>query len=811
MKRCDSADMERSVASETTLTLESEDYLSEDENSQPAKTPKNKPKSLLLGNAFGNKESDSRKAPMDTVCQEETAAVRVRVNTNFDLMTSGDADMSSKDRYPHGRFVMKRLFAVVASGDVSQLDGLYDYLQKNQKHLTDSDFIDRSNGKTCLLKALLNLKNGKNDTIKVLLDIAEKTDDLPKLVNAVYTDCYFKGQSAIHIAIERRSKFYVELLVTKGADVQGKACGKFFQQKKGNGFYFGEYPLSLAACTNQLDIVTFLMVNPYQKADITAQDSIGNMVLHVLVTIADNTPENTSFVTMMYDAILLRAAKLHPKLRLEDIANNEGLTPLKLAAKTGKIGIFRHIIRREIDDKECRHLSRKFTEWAYGPVHSSLYDLNSIDSYEDNSVLEIIAHGCEIPNRHELLQLEPLNKLLQEKWDRFAGFMFYFNFFCYFVYLVIFTTVSYYRLEGKPPFKIEATVTGKLRLTGQLISVAGALYFLFKGIKDFVIKRHTFQSLLLDGYCDILFFLQAVMFLTSSVLYTCGMEEYVALLVLSQALAWINLLYFSRGFQHMGIYSVMIQKMILRDIMRFLFVYMVFLFGFSTALVTLIEDDPPQGQNATEGNKQEDCKRETYNNIYFTTMELFKFTIGMGDLEFTEQYKFKLVFYSLLICYIILTYVLLINMLIALMGETVDKISKESKSIWKLQRAITILNLEKSLPNCLKTKLRSGVIKELGHSAGEDSRRCFRVEEVNWTRWNCNLGIINEDPGQGTVPSIIYPEPTLRTRERSWRRIVPLLRQLSHQQRPPGNQQQQQQEEEMLTIRASSSQSEHRD
>ncbi|MGH0161478.1 UNVERIFIED_CONTAM: hypothetical protein FKN15_041337 [Acipenser sinensis] len=667
--------MERSVASETTLTLESEDYLSEDENSQPAKTPKNKPKSLLLGNAFGNKESDSRKAPMDTVCQEETAAVNVRFNTNFDRMISGDADMSSKDRYPHGRFDVKRLFAAVASGDVSQLDGLYDYLRKNQKHLTDSDFIDRSNGKTCLLKALLNLKNGENDTIKVLLDIAEKTDDLPKLVNAVYTDCYFKG----------------------------------------------EYPLSLAACTNQLDIVTFLMVNPYQKADITAQDSIGNMVLHVLVTIADNTPENTSFVTMMYDAILLRAAKLHPKLRLEDIANNEGLTPLKLAAKTGKIGIFRHIIRREIDDKECRHLSRKFTEWAYGPVHSSLYDLNSIDSYEDNSVLEIIAHGCEIPNRHELLQLEPLNKLLQEKWDRFAGFMFYFNFFCYFVYLVIFTTVSYYRLEGK-----------------------------------------------------------AVMFLTSSVLYTCGMEEYVALLVLSQALAWINLLYFSRGFQHMGIYSVMIQKMILRDIMRFLFVYMVFLFGFSTALVTLIEDEPPQGQNATERNKQEDCKRETYNNIYFTTMELFKFTIGMGDLEFTEQYKFKLVFYSLLICYIILTYVLLINMLIALMGETVDKISKESKSIWKLQRAITILNLEKSLPNCLKTKLRSGVIKKLGQNAGEDSRRCFRVEEVNWTRWNCNLGIINEDPGQGTVQSIVYPEPTLRTRGTGFHLNALIVDLLSH-------------------------------
>lgn len=79
------------------------------------------------------------------------------------------------------------------------------------------------------------------------------------------------------------------------------------------------------------------------------------------------------------------------------------------------------------------------------------------------------------------------------------------------------------------------------------------------------------------------------------------------------------------------------------------------------------------------------CKKPGFKNIAFTTLELFKFTIGMGDLEFTEQYEYKHIFYVLLISYIVLTYILLLNMLIALMSKTVEKMSKESTSIWKLQ------------------------------------------------------------------------------------------------------------------------------
>lgn len=101
----------------------------------------------------------------------------------------------------------------------------------------------------------------------------------------------------------------------------------------------GELPLSLAACTNQPGIVHYLTENAHKQADLRRQDSRGNTVLHALVAIADNTRENTKFVTKMYDLLLIKCAKLFPEPSLEALLNNDSLSPLMMAAKTGKIGV----------------------------------------------------------------------------------------------------------------------------------------------------------------------------------------------------------------------------------------------------------------------------------------------------------------------------------------------------------------------------------------------------------------------------------------------------------------------------------------
>ncbi|XP_029957439.1 transient receptor potential cation channel subfamily V member 1 [Salarias fasciatus] len=712
-------------------------------------------------------------APMDTDYQEEAEdpTPRIRFNLNFDKQIRGQQQDGRRDSKS---FNMERLFEAAASGDVRKMDGLHLYLHQNMKRLSDS--LYQSYGKTALMKALLHLRDGKNDTVEVLIDISEKLGDIKDFVNAAFTNSYYKGQTALHIAIERRSMRYVHLLVQKGADVHAKACGTFFQPHDGPSFYFGELPLSLAACTNQPDVVEFLMVNEYQRADAKMADSQGNTVLHALVVIADNSRDNTAFVTSMYDRVLKIAAQQHPKLKLEDMENHSGLTPLKMAAKTGKIGIFSHILQREFQETHTKHLSRKFTEWVYGPVHCSLYDLESVDSYQSNSVVDILVYGSDIPNRHEMLETEPLSRLLEEKWKRFAGRMFFFNFLVYLTYLIVFTIVAYNKKKKEPPFPLEHDVLGYLYVTGQLLIFLANCYFFVTGIIDMKRKRPKLQTLLIDGYYEILFFLQAVLFLVSSGLYLFGRQEYLGFLVLCLAFSWVNLLYYSRGDKHMGIYSVMIQKMILSDILRFLFVYIVFLFGFSAAVVTLLIEPPAKNVTAPSRkgrlfgpvDADEECVKPSFRNISYTTLQLFKFTIGMGDMEFTQEYQYKEVFYVLLIGYIILTYILLLNMLIALMNRTVEKITMESASIWKLQRAVTILDMEKKLPRWLRKRLRCGVEIKLRTNLGTDVRQCFRVEEVNWNKWNTNVAKINEDPGCWDRARPPSSEGPVR-RGRSWR------------------------------------------
>lgn len=79
-----------------------------------------------------------------------------------------------------------------------------------------------------------------------------------------------------------------------------------------------------------------------------------------------------------------------------------------------------------------------------------------------------------------MLQIEPLRSLLQTKWERFASKLFLMNFLLYVMYLTIFTTVTFYRKEGQPPFPIENIPLDHLRCVGELIIILGTLRFLYK-------------------------------------------------------------------------------------------------------------------------------------------------------------------------------------------------------------------------------------------------------------------------------------------------------------------------------------------
>uniref|UniRef100_A0A8C5YD99 Transient receptor potential cation channel subfamily V member 2 n=1 Tax=Microcebus murinus TaxID=30608 RepID=A0A8C5YD99_MICMU len=683
--------------------------------------------------------------PMESPFQSEDRNFSPQIKVNLNYRKGAGASQPDSNRFDRDR-----LFSVVSRGVPEDLAGLPEYLRRTSKYLTDSEYTEGSTGKTCLMKAVLNLQDGVNACILPLLQIDRDSGNPRPLVNAQCTDEYYRGHSALHIAIEKRSLWCVMLLVENGADVHARACGHFFQKGQGTCFYFGELPLSLAACTKQWDVVSYLLENPHQCASLQATDSLGNTdrlpgntALHALVMIADNSPENSALVIAMYDRLLQAGARLCPEVQLEDIPNLQGLTPLKLAAKEGKIEIFRHILQREFSGP-CQPLSRKFTEWCYGPVRVSLYDLASVDSCEENSVLEIIAFHCRIPHRHRMVVLEPLNKLLQAKWDLLIP-RFFFNFLCYLIYMLIFTAVAYHQPALEKAFlPLKPTAGNSMLLLGHILILLGGVYLLLGQLWYFWRRRLFIWTSFMDSYFEILFLVQALLTVLSQVLCFLAIEWYLPLLVSSLVLGWLNLLYYTRGFQHTGIYSVMIQKVILRDLLRFLLVYLIFLFGPLHLCLSL----PTLCILGAEGSGV------PYRGILDASLELFKFTIGMGELAFQEQLRFRGVVLLLLLAYVLLTYVLLLNMLIALMSETVNSVATDSWSIWKLQKAIAVLEMENGYWWCRRKKQRTGVMLTVGTrpNGSPDERWCFRVEEVNWAAWEQTLPTVREEPSGAGVP-----------------------------------------------------------
>ncbi|KJH46088.1 ankyrin repeat protein [Dictyocaulus viviparus] len=127
-------------------------------------------------------------------------------------------------------------------------------------------------------------------------------ETFPKLVNDINISEDFYGLSPLHQAVINQDCHMVYVLLKRGADVNIRCYGAFFcaeDQKAGRTdsleheyvelslktnytghMYFGEYPLSFAACMNHPDCYRLLIAF---KANPNAQDTNGNTVLHMCV------------------------------------------------------------------------------------------------------------------------------------------------------------------------------------------------------------------------------------------------------------------------------------------------------------------------------------------------------------------------------------------------------------------------------------------------------------------------------------------------------------------------------------------------
>ncbi|GMS91670.1 hypothetical protein PENTCL1PPCAC_13845, partial [Pristionchus entomophagus] len=276
-------------------------------------------------------------------------------------------------------------------------------------------------------------------------------DQFPKLINDVNISEDYYGLSPLHQAIINQDVPLVAWLLKRGADVHQRCYGAYFcadDQKSSRtdslehehvdiavhntnytgSMYFGEYPLSFAACMNHPDCMRLLHA---YKANINAQDTNGNTVLHMCV-IHEN-------IEMLRLAIELGTSV--------SIQNKQTLTPLTLAAKLAKQRMFTELL-------ECEAVPIA----NYANVTNAFYPLARIDTInqdngdiDDTSALSLTVYGTT--SEHLALLDGILEDILDSKWEAFAKKE-------WFISLAFFTTyyIFFFTAYMQRPFSMTTQV-----------------------------------------------------------------------------------------------------------------------------------------------------------------------------------------------------------------------------------------------------------------------------------------------------------------------------------------------------------------
>ncbi|KAL8202726.1 UNVERIFIED_CONTAM: Transient receptor putative cation channel subfamily V member 6, partial [Gekko kuhli] len=552
--------------------------------------------------------------------------------------------------------------------------------------------------------------------IAALYDSTEAAEALmevaPELVNERMTSELYEGQTALHIAAVNQNVNLVKSLIRKGAHISTpRATGLFFRRSSKNLFYFGEHILSFAACMGNEEIVQLLIAN---GADIRAQDSLGNTILHILVL-----QPNRNFACQMYNLLLSFDKRVGGLAPLESIPNNDGLTPFKLAGVEGNSVLFHHLLQKQ-----------KHVLWSLGPVTTILYDLTEIDSWgEDQPFLELVVSTKRREARH-ILDMTPVKELVSLKWNTYGRPYFCFLGLFYILYMICFTTCCSYRplkerldnqtderdngiLVQKTLQESYLTHDDRLRLVGELITVIGALAILLLEIPDVLRVGVTkyFGQTILGGPFHIIIITYACMILVTMVMRLTSTDGEVVPMSFALVLGWCNVMYFARGFQMLGPFTIMIQKMIFGDLTRFCGLMAVVILGFASAFYIIFQTENPSALG----------QFYSYPMSLFSTFELFLTLIdGPANYDVDLPFMFSVVYFA----FAIIAALLMLNLLIAMMGDTHWRVASERDELWRAQVVATTLMLERKLPRCLWP--RSGIC---GREYGLGDRWYLRVED----------------------------------------------------------------------------------
>ena len=480
-----------------------------------------------------------------------------------------------------------------------------------------------------------------------------------------------------------------------------------------------QLPLSLAVLSGNTEIVDSLIE---ANVDLNKQDNYGYNIFHSLVL---QSLEDEETALIMFDKIIkyvpiwwkvtvMDAPKASSaSARLEALSSlfkqktyTENLTPLGLAAYLGASVMMERILNTED--------AYRFKIMEFGKQDLVCYDMTEIDTtidpdYTAPSILEILV-GAKTDNALKSMNIPVIDKLITEKWNNY--FMYYFLVSLLYVAFLIVYTVNLTNHMDLAKMGLNTTYTSDSTTLGWVnnestalflsgIFIIGCLfYFLCLGLAILIgviveLARRRFRSIAFVLAWRRLLLSSVVVFVSLAAhlgfVFRVGDDLFQKVcVIITLVCGWALLIFFMQGFKPTAIFSIMFERILFRDVLLFALGYICIAIGFASAFWLNMSV-------YVSGTRL-----ETFRDPGYSLFTLFRLMLGLIDTDELFDTKFPLSTYAinvvLFIAYIAVTTILLLNMLIASMTYTYDRI-KAVGLIWKKLRTNNMQMIEHVLPS----------------------------------------------------------------------------------------------------------------
>ncbi|KAH9508843.1 hypothetical protein Btru_050204 [Bulinus truncatus] len=566
-------------------------------------------------------------------------------------------------------------------------------------------------------------------------------------------DGSYEGQTALHITIGKGKILSTQAILesTRPDDkeilLRTRATGSVFK----NNIMMGEIPLSVAILTFNTDMVKLLLKHGARLEEVNSKN---DTIVHTLIKYAQLYPDKSQKVIKMlsyinqkiFDSINILESKNNTEMKKADKndkkdkspiqndnkksrkkeiqkiidkrvkkiwfkENNDRMTPLKLTVSMGLIDIFTALMK-------MRNIFY-FPSNYDGSFDSSFYDITEIDHVAQfrytkqmemkqvkkekgclgklalkiqlyfkrpYSVIEKLS-SLEWKTAHPFVDTEIIKMIIFKRWENYK-YIFYAFTAIHMIVILLFTTSAYCRkyVTYTKVCKDSVSSCKQMKLYSKVVPWLLLIYsvsIIWSEIYRWAALRQIWRPG--KHHNNTWYHIALVVFtlglFIDCIMYKQGIDsEDVFVVVLLTGCFF--LLFLFKGYEKFSVYTVLFQKVIMGDLLRFGAIICVEFAAFSYAIYIVLR-----------GNSESIEEFSTFEN---TTLTMFGYMLGLGSLDFLDtvdinNQRLVAVIYVL---FILTTYILLINSLIAMMSGTCSEVFKDRMSLAILQKSSVIMFLD---------------------------------------------------------------------------------------------------------------------